>query len=55
MFFNKKVGEYEVTLLITNLLKWMFVFGEEEKINEVVEIIYENEYNFSKYSVFPYL
>ena len=51
MFFNKKVGECKATLLITNLLEWMYIFGEKEKISEAVKIIYKKFPNITFNSV----
>lgn len=41
MIFNKNVEKCKATLLITNLLEWLYIFQQNDKVSETVSILYK--------------
>lgn len=41
MIFNKNDKKCKATLLITNLLEWLYVFKQDDKVSEAVSILYK--------------
>lgn len=51
ILFYKKNEECKATLLITNLLEWLYIFDEKEQIDKYVKVIYKKFDNITFNSV----
>ena len=51
MVFDIKVEECKATLLITNLLEWLYTFNDSERIKEITEIMYKKFPNITFNSI----
>ncbi len=47
MFYEKEVEECKATLLITNLIEWLYIYKKDEDINEIMDVIYKKYPNIT--------